>query len=1507
MIGYRIRMALGALLLLAGPCAFSLRAQDAGLDDDKWKVPLEVEAEDPDGDKLTFQWTQVSGPKVRIAKASDAKTWFVPTEPGEYVFEIRVSDGKDAVVGTKKVNVAKPNLAPVAIPRVQPERATMNQRVVFDASLSKDPDGKLKAYQWKQTGGPAVKLTEQQLQARQFDFDAAEPGEYAFELKVSDGETWSEPATVELKVAAVNKKPRINIAGSEEEKHNLPVTAPVVTPEKPSADAPPVVKVEPGKPVKLGEELVLDGRGSHDPLGQELEYFWSQKLDGKVPLLRSLKHDPKFAKDGRTDPLATPVWRVKPEQPGVYRFQLEVTAGKGAKQRRASSDVIEFEVVEGEQDRAPVADLFIATPAVEKGVAVELDGSKSKDPEGKELSYIWGWSGEGLKPRKWIGRDGPKVKFETEEEGEYGIKLIVSDGKHQSEPALGKVIVRGANHAPTVNLPESVPAIAGQAVRLEAIVEDADGDPTTVQWTVVEPAELKLPPETLTQNPLVFTPTEKRVYLVQLVAHDGTASSPARRVQVQVGDDINLAPTAVIAGAEAAAVGQEVTLSAERSSDPEHKRLTFHWKQLSGPAIAGPAPGLNDKTWTFTPGEAGEIKIELVVSDGANESPAHVWKLNVGKGNRAPVAKVAEPPAIFAGEEIAVDGSASHDEDEGDKLTYRWRVLDAVPKVELVGRDQPQVTVKTAEPGTVRLELLVNDGQADGAPAMVQLKIQHRNKEPIAHPEGPETAHVGETVTLTAEKSRDAEGGKLTAYQWSQVEGAGPEVKLSEREKSLPKLVFRPEAEGAYVFQLLVTDEGGMRSKPATWTVNVSAPVNPPLASAKAEGESPFPLGRAVTLSAAESKDPNGKPLVYTWKQVDGPARADVKADGPSLTVNAREAGAYVFEVVVDNGKVKSAPARVSFEVNADNAPPVAEIAEIVPVEAGDKLALDGTPSKDPEGKALEYRWRAVTWPDGGEPDLGWLAYKRDALKVKLPKPGEYEFELKVYDGKHWSEPKVVKVATRQANVPPQAAPVALAGFTPADLAGTEDLLKLPHVIKTRRLITEERREVILDGSGSDDPDKGPEKLKYTWRQVAGARPENLKQEGARVSFVAPRRGDMIWELSVSDGKAESQPEQVKLTIVEPGSLPRAIATPNLIRAKAAPRGTKDPSHAVILDGRASKGAPGRELKFAWKQVGGEDLQLSPLALSKPRIGINIYIPGKYRFMLTVFDGDFTSLPAIVDVLVNDGSMAETDAPQTPEGTEKVEAREPENKKPVEPLKVAPKPVEVKNDEDGAWIPPPRDVRETATAKPVKPKEPAKPEPMAVAPLPREVPDEEPAVAQPRPKPEPVKPEPVEAKPVERPLPAPEPAVTAQPHSEPKPVAPVAPAALEPEPVKPVAAVTRSKMPWDDPSYRVEDPVFQNQKRKLFALAIESGAEAEKLLIAGLDDRDADLRSVAAMGLVQRGLGSVPGLLSVLENGSAASKTEAHRALKELAKKDVGTDVKAWRGWWFEMLGLAGE
>ena len=75
--------------------------------------------------------------------------------------------------------------------------------------------------------------------------------------------------------------------------------------------------------------------------------------------------------------------------------------------------------------------------------------------------------------------------------------------------------------------------------------------------------------------------------------------------------------------------------------------------------------------------------------------------------------------------------------------------------------------------------------------------------------------------------------------------------------------------------------------------------------------------------------------------------------------------------------------------------------------------------------------------------------------------------------------------------------------------------------------------EVQLDGTGSYDPDG--DELSYFWSQPEGPLAQLDDSTSPTPTFTATEVGELVFELVVSDGEAESEPDQVTITVVEEG------------------------------------------------------------------------------------------------------------------------------------------------------------------------------------------------------------------------------------------------------------------------------------------------------------------------------------------------------------------------------------
>lgn len=153
---------------------------------------------DPDGDALSYQWIQTGGPVVVFSDAESAQPTFTAPYTGlTLIFELSISDGELTDLDTVDIYVNRP---PIADAGRTADEATEGLLFTLDASRSLDPDGDDLSYQWVQTGGPLVILSDDT--AKKATFVTPElPGEtLSFELIISDGNGMSDTKRVDMQI-----------------------------------------------------------------------------------------------------------------------------------------------------------------------------------------------------------------------------------------------------------------------------------------------------------------------------------------------------------------------------------------------------------------------------------------------------------------------------------------------------------------------------------------------------------------------------------------------------------------------------------------------------------------------------------------------------------------------------------------------------------------------------------------------------------------------------------------------------------------------------------------------------------------------------------------------------------------------------------------------------------------------------------------------------------------------------------------------------------------------------------------------------------------------------------------------------------------------------------------------------------------------------------------------------------------------------------------------------------
>ncbi len=408
----------------------------------------------------------------------------------------------------------------------------------------------------------------------------------------------------------------------------------------------------------------------------------------------------------------------------------------------------------------------------------------------------------------------------------------------------------------------------------------------------------------------------------------GGGSAPAVPPPVVV----NAAPVAQAGAAQSVTVGTAVTLDGSASTDADGDTLTYAWTLTTRPAgsTATLAAAATPRA-SFSADVEGSYVATLVVSDGKAASTPVTVTIAAAAGNAAPVARAGPNQSVTVGSTVTLDGSTSSDAN-GDALTYRWSLTTrpAGSAAALTGGTSPKPSFTADVAGTYVATLIVNDGQADSAPATVLVVSAAANVRPVADAGPGQNVLVGGLAVLDGSASRDDNPGDTLTYRWALTNRpAGSGATLNSPNTARPS--FTADVAGFYVATLIVSD-GRLDSEPATTVISAGTGNVAPVANAGPAQN--VVTGQTVTLDGTQSTDANGDTLSYAWTLTTRPAGSSATlsaANSAQPTFIADRDGTYVAALVVTDGKLSSAPATVTVTAGPANVAPVARTGSAQP------------------------------------------------------------------------------------------------------------------------------------------------------------------------------------------------------------------------------------------------------------------------------------------------------------------------------------------------------------------------------------------------------------------------------------------------------------------------------------------------------------------------------------------------------------------------------------------------
>ncbi|WP_242344289.1 PKD domain-containing protein [Anaeromyxobacter terrae] len=374
----------------------------------------------------------------------------------------------------------------------------------------------------------------------------------------------------------------------------------------------------------------------------------------------------------------------------------------------------------------------------------------------------------------------------------------------------------------------------------------------------------------------------------------GVASSPAG-VSVEI---LNVPPRPDPTRLVVTRAGEPFVLDGSLTSDANGDAFWLRWDQTIGAPLVAPSGGPELVATADVPGYYAFALTATDTRGAAATEEGGVYA--VGKA-MAPSALVSSPLMASVGELVTLDATRS--ESRNGKPRYAW-TQESGPPVALSDAAAGAPTFVPPEPGLYAFTVHVRDNKITAPPARVEVYVGPAEGLPMAFAEVSAPAvDAGAPVRLDGARSRAAAGGRLT-HAWRQV--SGPEAGLTDADRPVATVV--PFAPGHYVFELVVR-EGASVGVPVQVELDADAPG---VARPRAVATAPATALEGDTVSLDGSASTGNGPLVYRWTQVAGPWMPLLDPGSPRPAFEPAAPGTYGFELQVEDGGVRSAPARVS-------------------------------------------------------------------------------------------------------------------------------------------------------------------------------------------------------------------------------------------------------------------------------------------------------------------------------------------------------------------------------------------------------------------------------------------------------------------------------------------------------------------------------------------------------------------------------------------------------------------
>ncbi len=267
---------------------------------------------------------------------------------------------------------------------------------------------------------------------------------------------------------------------------------------------------------------------------------------------------------------------------------------------------------------------------------------------------------------------------------------------------------------------------------------------------------------------------------------------------------------------------------------------------------------------------------------------------------------------------MVLDGSKSTSA-SNNNLKYAWTLTSkpAGSNAVLIDATSAKPTFNADVAGAYVATLTVSDGTTTSAPVSVTVTAAVGNVAPVAQAGAALNVITRSAVILDGSGSSDTDTpAEQLSYQWT-LSKVPPGSTASLASGNTVKPTFTPDIDGQYDVTLIVND-GKLSSAPATVTVVATKANSAPVANAGVAQT--VATDALVAFDGSTSSDANGDALTFAWVLTSKPANSNAALSSTTTqrpTFTADVAGTYVATLVVNDGKVASAPSTVAVTASA--------------------------------------------------------------------------------------------------------------------------------------------------------------------------------------------------------------------------------------------------------------------------------------------------------------------------------------------------------------------------------------------------------------------------------------------------------------------------------------------------------------------------------------------------------------------------------------------------------------